>query len=289
MSEVESLIINAALTGMVPQKRDNPHVPISPAEILADVRRCRDAGASIIHVHAREADGSASYRKEIYAEILQGIRELDPELLISGSTSGRVFREFAQRSEVLACGPGLQPDLGSLTLGSLNFPREASVNAPDMIQQLALAMRDRGIVPEWECFELGMIDYAHYLIKKGILRPPYYANILLGSLGTLSASAYHLALMVRALPEGTVWAAAGIGRFQFAMNSLAITMGGHVRVGLEDALHYDAGKTHLATNAGLIDRCVKLARAAGREISSPAQTRARLGLSHAIPTLRAVA
>ena len=147
-----------------------------------------------------------------------------------------------------------------------------------MIQALATAMNQRGIVPEWECFDLGMIDYAHYLIRKGFLREPYYCNILLGSLGTLSASAYHLALMVRALPEGTVWSAAGIGRWQWHVNSLAVTMGGHVRVGLEDNLYYDTGKTQLATNAGLIDRVANLARAAGREIATAAEARRIIGL-----------
>lgn len=271
---MEKLIINAAITGMVPMRADSPHVPLTPAEILADVRRCRDAGASIIHVHAREADGQPSCSKEIYGEIIQGIRDRLPDLLISGSTSGRLHKEFAQRAGVL----DLQPDFGSLTLGSLNFPRQASVNAPDMIKSLALAMKERGIVPELELFDLGMADYAGYLISRNILVPPYYANILLGSLGTLAATPENLVTIVRALPPGTVWSATGIGRFQFFINSLAVVMGGHVRVGLEDSIHYDADKQHLATNAGLIERVVKLADAAGRPVASPTEARAILGM-----------
>ncbi len=280
---MEPLIINAAITGMVPTKSDTPHIPISVDEIVADVRRCRDAGATIFHIHARdERTGQPTYEKEIYHEIFTRLREIDSQIIVSGSTSGRVFKEFEQRSEVLCSGLGRGPDLASLTLGSLNFPKQASVNAPQMIQALATAMNRRGIVPEWECFDLGMIDYAHYLIGKGFLREPYYCNILLGSLGTLSAGAYNLALMVQALPRGTVWSAAGIGRFQWPVNSMAVTMGGHVRVGLEDSLYYDPGKTRLATNAGLIDRVANLAQAAGREIATATEARRMIGLPQAV-------
>lgn len=271
---MEPLIINAAITGMVPMKSDTPHVPITPREIIDDVRRCRDAGASVIHLHAREPDGAPTYKKEIYAEAFHAIREEHPDLLISGSTSGRVYKQFSQRSEVL----DLQPDFGSLTLGSMNFARQASVNDPAMIRQLALAMKQRGIVPELELFDLGMAEVAHYLIRKEILQPPYYANILLGSLGTLSATPDNLCAMLRALPEGTTWSATGIGRYQFFVNSLAVTFGGHVRVGLEDAIYLDWSSKQLATNAALIDRVVRLARACNREIASPAQTREILGM-----------
>jgi uncharacterized protein (DUF849 family) len=274
---MDPLIINAAITGMVPMKADNPHVPITPQEIIADARRCRDAGATVVHLHARAADGSATYKKEVYAEVFQGVREECPELLISGSCSGRVYGEFWQRSEVL----DLQPDFGSLTLGSLNFPKQPSVNSPEMIQQLALAMKSRGIVPELEIFDLGMADYAHYLIHKQFLAPPFYANLLLGSLGTLGATPENLCILIRALPAGTIWSVAGIGRFQFAMNSLAVVMGGHVRVGLEDAIYEDWETKRLATNPGLVDRVVRLAEAAGRRIATAEETRSLIGFAPA--------
>ncbi len=271
---MDPLIVNAAITGMVPMKADCPHVPLTPEEIVADVRRCRDAGASVIHLHARDKDGQPTYERAAYAKIIEPIREEFPDLLLSASTSGRVHKEFWQRSQVL----DLAPDFGSLTLGSLNFPRQASVNEPVMIGQLATAMRLRGIVPELELFDLGMADYARYLAGKEVLVPPYYANILLGSLGTLSATAENLCTMVRALPEGATWSATGIGRFQFSVNSLAVVMGGHVRVGLEDAIYYDWQSKQVATNAGLIDRVVGVARACGREVASPQQARALLAM-----------
>lgn len=277
--QFDKLIINAALTGMVPTKQDNPNVPVTPAEIVADARRCRDAGASIVHIHARDEHGQPTYHKEVFAEIIAGIRQSCPELLISATTSGRVHREFAQRADVLTLEGALKPDFASLTLGSMNFPKQASVNAPEMIRDLATTMNHRGIVPELELFELGMVDYAKYLIDHGVLKPPLYANILLGSRGTLAATPQNLVMMVNALPEKTTWSAAGIGRFQFYVNSMAIVMSGHVRAGLEDNLWYDDARMHHATNAGLIERLVKLARCIGREIASPADARAIIGLA----------
>jgi 3-keto-5-aminohexanoate cleavage enzyme len=275
----DKLIINAALTGMVPTKADNPNLPCTPEEIVNDARRCRDAGASIVHVHARDKSGKPTYRREIYRDIIGGIRSECPDLLISGSASGRVYRRFHERSEVFDPGPECRPDFGSLTLGSMNFPTGASVNEPQMIKDLALAMRDKGIVPELELFDLGMIDYAHYLIKLGVLVGPfYYCNLFLGSLGTVSATPHNLTAMVRALPRNAVWSATGIGRFQFYINCIAITMGGHVRVGLEDSLYYDAEKRLLATNPGLVKRLATVAQAVGREVASPDEARLLLGL-----------
>lgn len=274
----QKLIINAAITGMVPMKGDNQNVPISVEEIVADIKRCRDAGASIVHVHARDEQGIPTYKANVFAEIYSRVREVCPDIIISGTTSGRNFKEFAQRSESLEPAPGLRPDLASLTLGSLNFPKQASVNAPDMIKALAMRMNELGIVPEWECFEIGMIDFGKFLLEKGFLRRPVYCNLFLGSLGTISASPENLTAMVRSLPENCTWAAAGIGRYQFAVNSLAITMGGHVRVGLEDNLFYDEAKQKPASNAGLIDRIVTVAKAVGREIASPQEARAIIGL-----------
>lgn len=277
MSIFDKLIINAAITGMVPMKSDTPHVPITVDEIVADIKRARDAGASIVHLHARQEDGSADYRAEVYSQILAGARAVAPDVILCVSTSGRVFKTFEQRSEVLDC-RNPQPEMASLTLGSMNFPRVASVNDPDMIRSLAQRMAERGIVPEMECFDLGMVEYANYLVERRVLVAPFYCNLLLGSLGTLSATPANLARMVGALPNGTTWAAAGIGRFQFPMNALAIAMGGHVRVGLEDNIWYDDERTRLATNAELITRLVRIAQACGREIATPDEARTMIGL-----------
>jgi len=271
------LIINAALTGMVPTKADTPHLPVTPEEIADDARRCREAGAAIVHLHARDDEGKPTYRRERYEEILAAVRAACPDLILCVSTSGRVFHRFEERADVLDVG-GPRPEMASLTLGSLNFAREASVTDPQTIKSLALSMRERGIMPELECFELGMVEQMRFLIERGILQAPGYCNLLLGSPGTINATALNLAMMVNALPPGITWAAAGIGRHQFRVNALAIIMGGHVRVGLEDNLYFDEEKTRPATNAALIERLVKLADAAGRGIASPEEARAMIGL-----------
>lgn len=272
------LIINLAGTGMVPTKADNPHVPVTPDEIAADCGRCFDAGASILHLHARDADGRPTWLPDVYREVVVRVRRRCPGAILCVSTSGRTFGRFEQRSAVLDLDGEAKPDMASLTLGSMNFPKQASVNEPEMIRGLAQRMRERGIVPELEVFDLGMIDYARHLIDKGVLAPPFYVNLLLGSLGTLAATPFHLATLAMSLPPGTTWAGAGIGRFQFPVNAMAITMGGHVRVGLEDNLFMDAAKERPATNVDLVRRLTRLAAAAEREVATPADARRIIGL-----------
>ncbi|MFM7321068.1 MAG: 3-keto-5-aminohexanoate cleavage protein [Armatimonadota bacterium] len=275
------LIINCAMTGMVPTSRDTPFVPVTAKQIIEDAVRCHAAGASILHLHSRNADESPAWERDSYVEIIAGIRQAvpDPDIIVCTTTSGRVHNTLPCRSDVLNLEDGLKPDMASLTLGSMNFPKQASVNSPEMIAGLAGVMAEKGIKPELEAFDIGMVEYSHYLIRKGILsgdRP--YFNVLLGSLGTLSASPRNLAAIVDALPEGAVWAATGIGQFQFPVQKLAVAMGGHVRVGLEDGIFMDAGKTTLATNAGMVDRIVRVADAMERPIARPREVRAVLGL-----------
>jgi uncharacterized protein (DUF849 family) len=226
----------------------------------------------------RAPDQAADYSAAAYRETILALRCAVPDAIVCVSTSGRNFKTFEQRSEVLDLDGDTKPEMASLTLGSLNFPKQASVNEPAMIKRLADAMNERGILPELEVFDLGMVDYAKYLISRGVLREPFYFNLLLGSLGTLSATPFHLATMVMSLPAGATWAGAGIGAFQFSVNSMAVTMGGHVRVGLEDNLFYDREKTKHATNPGLVERIAKLACAAEREVATPAEARSIIGL-----------
>ncbi len=272
------LIVNLAPTGMVPTLRDNASLPITPEAIARDAAACRAIGASIVHLHARGPDGAPTWQPEAYRRVIADVRRLAPDLVICVSTSGRTFGAFEQRSAVLDLDGSEKPDMASLTLGSMNFPTQASVNEPAMIEALAARMQERGIVPELEVFDLGMLDFARHLVARRVLRPPFYVNVLLGSRGTLAATPFNLALMAQSLPEGATWAGAGIGRFQFSVNALAITMGGHVRVGLEDSLFMDAAKAQPASNVALVQRLVTLGRAAGREPATPDQARAIIGL-----------
>ena len=267
------LVITLAPTGMVPRQRDNVFVPEQPDQIAADVRRALELGASCVHLHARDESGEPTYRLEVYRRVVSAVRDASPDVVISVSTSGRVHSDLSHRMEVLDLDGAHKPDLASLTLGSMNFPSQASVNPPDTIRRLADAMRERSIVPELEIFDFGMIDYAHYLIERRVLEPPFVCNLLLGSLGTSAATAANLAQMVDRLPQGTFWHAAGIGRYQWAMNALGIVMGGHVRTGLEDSLYMDPEKRQPATNDALVTRAATLARACERRLATPAETR----------------
>lgn len=275
----DELVINLCPTGMVPTRADTPHVPLTPADVAADVRRCADAGASIVHIHPRDAEGRPSQDPAVAAEFIRAVRAAVPEIVVCITTSGRIQHELAGRVKVLDLDGDARPEMASLTVGSLNFPKAASINAPETIQGLARRMQERGIVPELEIFDTGMLDYAHYLHDRGVLGGPVYANILLGSLGTLAATPFNLALLVERLPPNATWAAAGIGRYQFAMNTLAIAMGGGVRVGLEDNIWFDDDRTELATNPRLVERLVGIARAMGREPATPGLVRQRLGIT----------
>ncbi len=274
----KKLIINAALTGNFSSKEQNPSVPCSPEEIVRDARLCHAAGATFFHIHAREGDGKPSYRKELFEEILSGIRRHCPEAILCATTSGRVHKAFEQRSVVLELEGDAKPDFASLSLGSMNFPTAASINPPETIEALARKMAGRGIRPELEIFETGMINYALYLSRKGYLGDVLYFNMFFGLLGTMPGRMTDIVHQVSSLPAGSVWGAAGGGRFQLPVNTAAILMGGHVRVGLEDNLYYDYDKTEPATNEGLVRRVARIAGELGRPIATPSEARKMLGL-----------
>ncbi len=272
------LIINVALTGVIPSRSMTPHVPLAPAEIVADAVRCHDVGAAVVHVHARDTDGRPTYDAAVFAEIISGIRKERPQLIVCATTSGRRYGEFDQRAAVLDLDGDAKPDMASLTTGSLNFGDGPSVNSPDMVMALAKRMRERGIRPELEVLELGMVNTVKLLIQKGLVPPPYYLNILLGAPHTAPATALTLSTAVADLPRRAVWSATGIGRFQVPINTLSIAMGGHVRTGIEDSLFYDLERTRVARNEHLVRRLVLIAEQVGRPVANSEEARAMLGL-----------
>ena len=272
------LIINACLTGNVLHRDSAPHLPMSETEIVEDALRAVEQGASMLHIHARDAEGRPEWRPEPYARIFEGIRRHEPDVVLIATTSGREHGSFEKRSAVLDLDGGARPDMASLTLGSLNFPQTASVNAPETIQRLALRMKERDILPELEVFDMGMLNYGFYLRRKGMLPRDCHVNLLLGSLGSVPGRVMDLCHLAREIPASWTWAAAGIGRFQLAMNTAAVIMGGHVRVGLEDSPFMDYRDMQPASNASLVARIARLARELGRPLSTPAQTRKRLGV-----------
>ena len=274
----KKFILNFTPTGLIPTKEMTPEVPNQPEEIIEQVLEASELGANMVHLHARELDtGLPTYKKEIYAEIISGIREKNRELVIGVSTSGRHFFEFEKRSQSLDLDGKLKPDFGSLTLSSLNFNKQASINSPQMIQDLTKKMLNSKIRPEMEAFDLGMINYAKYLIRKGLIKPPYYFNLILGNIACAQANMLSLGLMVKELPEKSVWAVGGVGDFQLPMNAMAIISGGGVRVGLEDNIWYDEDRTRLASNRDLIERILTIAKVMGREPYTAKEARKVLG------------
>ena len=273
------LIVNFTPTGMIPTKKMTPHVPISSSEIAQEVHNALEIGISMVHLHARdEVTGEATYRADVYGRIIEKIRQFSTDLVICVSLSGRNFPELEKRSEPLQLSGLLKPDMGSLTLSSVNFIRSTSINEPDTIQGLAKLMRQKGILAELEAFDLGMINYAKYLIRKGLLEAPHYFNLLLGNIACAQPDLLHLGMMIRDLPENSLWSLAGIGDSQLVMNSVAIAYGGGVRVGLEDNIWFDRQRSHLASNTDLLRRVHALAEANDRQVMTPATLRSLLGL-----------
>ena len=274
-----NLIINFTPTGMIPTKEMTPYVPVTVQEIVEDVHEAVEIGITMVHLHARdERTGEPTYKAEVYEEIIAGIRKFSKDLVIGVSLSGRTFKEFEKRAEPLQLEGDLKPDMGSLTLSSVNFNRETSVSSPDMIKALAREMKRRGVLPELEAFDSGMINYAKYLERTGLLEPPHYFNLLLGNIACAQADLLHAGVMIRDLPPNSVWSLAGIGDSQLMMNSIAIATGAGVRVGIEDNIWYDPGRTKLARNADLIRRIHGLAEANEREVMAPGELRKLLNL-----------
>jgi len=272
-------LLNFTPTGMIPTKEMTSHVPTTPEEIIEQVLDVTELGVNMVHLHARDLDdGRPTYKKEIYAEIINGIRKKNKDLILCVSTSGRDFPEFDKRSECLDLDGELKPDFASLTLSSLNFNKQASINAPQMIQALLGKMLEKNIKPELEAFDLGMINYAKYLIRKGLLTPPYYYNLILGNIACAQADILHLGLMVRELPESSIWSVGAVGEYQLKMNIMSILSGGGVRVGLEDNIWYDQERTRLATNRDLVERITSITRILGYTPYTAKEARALLKL-----------
>jgi uncharacterized protein (DUF849 family) len=273
----EPLIINVALTGAVPRSADNARLPVTPEQIASDAIACAQAGASMVHLHVRDEDESPLHARELYERAIGAIRDAVPELIICVTTTGRAGADdLATRATGLELEGGLRPDMASLTLGSFNFPTVVSNNPPQMVVGLLERMLAAGIKPELEVFEAGMVNTANHLIDRGLISDPPYFNILLGSMGSAPAFVGTLSHIVDRLPASAVWAAAGIGMFQRPMAMAAVTMGGHVRTGLEDAPRPVDHRPQ--TNPALVELAVEMAALLNRPIATPAGVRERLGL-----------
>lgn len=279
INSCDKLIVNFAPTGMIPTKKLTPLLPVSVSEIVADVHEAWEIGITMVHLHARdEQTGRPVHEAGIYGKIIEGIRRFTADLIICVSLSGREWKEFERRAEPLELTGSVKPDMGSLTLSSLNFNKVASLNEPSMIKALAQKMKEKGIVPELEVFDVGMINYARYLLNKGLIRKPLYFNLLFGNVACAQADLLHAGLIVRDLPAGSFWSMAGIGDYQLRMNSVAIAMGGGVRTGLEDNIWFDQKRSKLASNCDLLRRIHVIREANERPLMTSEELRKHLNL-----------
>ncbi len=235
---------------MLPTKTITPHVPVSPAEIIEQTHEANELGITIVHVHARNDDGTPTYRTDVYQNIFEGIRRHCPDLIICASTSGRNWPDFEKRSEVIE----LKPDMCSLTLSSHNFVTQASLNEPRMIKMLAEKMKEYGVIPELECFDMGMINYGLYMIKKNILDGPYYWNLLFGNIAGFQPTLSQMGIALNEIPKDHHVGLTGVGKYQLTINAVAVAMGYGVRVGLEDNIWWDQDRKRMCSNIDLIRR-----------------------------------
>lgn len=255
---MNKIILNLCPTGVIPTKNMNHAVPLSPHEIAEDVFNCYQEGVQIVHIHARDENEENTLDKVKYGEIISKIREKCPDIIICVSLSGRVLNTYDARTDVLNLQGHLKPDMGSLTLSSLNFVTNASVNSPKMIVDLLTKMNEEGVKPELEVFDVGMVNYAKYLIQKGLLKPPYYFNIILGNLFSAQNNPADLSSIIQALPPNSYYTIGGIGNYQLGSNIAGILYASGIRVGLEDNLYYDSQRKEKATNVSLIKRIVSI-------------------------------
>lgn len=266
---MDKLIITCALTGAELTRADTPHLPITPEEIAEDAARCAAAGAAMVHVHARYDDGTPTQDAAVYARILAEIRKRSA-VIVQTSTGGAVGMTPRERLQPVL----LRPEMATLTTGTVNFGSAVFMNPLPHVEEFARTMVAEGVVPEIEVFDTGMVDAALRLVQKGILSLPLHFDLVMGVQGGIAATPRNLLHLVESLPPGSTWSVAGIGRAQLPMAALALVMGGHVRVGLEDNIYYARGQ--LATNAQLVERVVRLARELGREVASPDEARRTL-------------
>lgn len=266
------LVITAALVGAETTREQTPYLPISPEEIAQEAKKCRDAGASIVHLHVREPDGKPSQSAALFRETIERIRVLAPDLICQTSTGGAVGMEVDERAQPLTLEGIARPDMATLTTGTVNFGDEVFWNPRPLVREIAKRMRAAGIVPEIECFDAGMVDEAYALQKEGLLDFPAHFDFVLGVPGALAAKAAAIDFLRSQIPEGSTWTVAGVGRHQLPMADLAIERGGNVRVGLEDNVYVSKGV--LAKGSfELVEKVVELANARRRAIATPDQAR----------------
>lgn len=271
---MEKLIITAAICGAEVTKEHNPAVPYTINEIGNEAEAAYKAGASVIHLHVREDDGSPTQSKARFQAAITEIKSRCPDVIIQPSTGGAVGMTADERLEPLE----LNPEMATLDCGTCNFGGdEIFVNTENMIIEFAKRMNDRGVKPECEIFDKGMIDMALRLHRKGYIPEPLHFNLVLGVNGGIAATPRDLIYLVESLPQNATFTVCAVGRHEFPMVTISILLGGHVRVGFEDNVYISKGILS-KSNGELVEKVVRIAQEFGRDIASPSEARKILGL-----------
>lgn len=265
------LVITVAPVGAELAPDAHPALPTTPEALVETGAACERAGARVIHVHVRDAQGRPSMDVGIFREALEGLRERT-ELIVQFTTGGAVGDTFEERLAPLE----LRPDMASLTCGTVNFGDEVFRNPWPLMQRLAQRMAQLGIQPELELFDLGHLANARRLVGDERERP-VHADLVLGVPGACPGSAADVVDLARRIPEGWSWSATGIGRSHLTVTAATLALGGHVRTGFEDTLHLGPGR-RAVDNAELIDRVARLGAELGRPLATPEQARQLLGV-----------
>ncbi|OQB23781.1 MAG: 3-keto-5-aminohexanoate cleavage enzyme [Firmicutes bacterium ADurb.Bin182] len=271
---MEKLIITACICGAEVTKKHNPSVPYTVEEIANEARRSYEAGASVIHLHVREDDGTPTQSAARFKACMDAIYAQCPDIIIQPSTGGAVGMSNEERLQPVT----LNPEMATLDCGTCNFGGDdIFVNTENTIIHFAEQMGKRGIKPEIEVFDKGMIDMAIRLCKKGYIKAPMHFNFVMGVNGGISGEPRDLVFMRESIPGDATFTACGVGRYEFPVVTLSILMGGHARVGFEDNVFLSKGVL-ANSNADLVAKTVRIARELGREIASPEEARTILGL-----------
>lgn len=271
---MEKLIITAAICGAEVLKEHNPAVPYTVEECVREAKSAYEAGASIIHLHVREDDGTPTQRKARFKEVIDAIRAVCPDVIIQPSTGGAVGMTNDERLQPTE----LMPEMATLDCGTLNFGGdEIFENTENTIKYFGERMIERGIKPELEVFDKSMIDMALRLHKKGYIRKPMHFDFVMGVNGGISGELRDFVFLRGSIPSDATYTVAGVGRYEFPLAMAAIIDGGHVRVGFEDNVYLSKGVL-AKSNGELVEKVVRMARELGREIATPAEAREILGL-----------
>jgi uncharacterized protein (DUF849 family) len=282
-SAADPCIICVAITGSVPQKSDNPAVPITVAEQVESTQEAFEAGASIVHAHVRNADGSPSSDPERFGRLKEGIEAHCPGMIVQFSTGGR-SGAGRERGGMLP----LRPDMASLAVGSNNFPTRVYENPPDLVDWLAAEMLAYEVKPEIEAFDIGHVYKAKEMTDRGQLAAPPYVQFVMGVRNALPADRDAFDFLVRLVDRfwpGAPWCAAGIGPNQIVLNEWCVAAGGHARTGLEDNVRLDRS-TLAPSNAALVRRVTEICARHDRPVATVEEARAMLGLRPARATAR---